>query len=185
MPADVRFLETHALKVDESSLTGESANVEKHPAPLPAGEYALGDRLNLGYRGTAVTSGRATAYVVATGMATELGKIAALIQTKEMATPLQKRLATLGRRLAAAALTAGAVYFLLGWGRGEPLRGLLLVSVSLAIAAAARGPARARDGGPGAGGQPPGESPRAGTQATRRGNAGLGHLQLQPIKPAP
>ena len=108
IPADVRFIETHALKVDESSLTGESANVEKVPDALPAGEYPLGDRLNMGYKGTFVTNGRATAYVVATGMKTELGKIAELIQTDETVTPLQKRLATLGKRLAAAALVVGA-----------------------------------------------------------------------------
>ena len=135
IPADVRFIEAHALKVDESSLTGESANVEKKPAALPAGEYALGDRLNLGYKGTFVTNGRATAYVVATGMNTELGKIAKLIQTDETVTPLQKRLATLGKRLAAAAVAVGLVFFVVGWLRGEPLRDLLLVSISLAIAA--------------------------------------------------
>ena len=135
IPADVRFLETHALKVDESSLTGEATNVEKNADPLPPGDYPLGDRLNLGYRGTSVTNGRATAYVVATGMGTELGKIAALIQTKEVTTPLQKRLATLSKRLSGAAVAAGVVFFLLGWGRGESLRELLLVSVSLAIAA--------------------------------------------------
>ena len=135
IPADVRFIEAHALKVDESSLTGESANVEKKPAALPAGEYALGDRLNLGYKGTFVTNGRATAYVVATGMNTELGKIAKLIQTDETVTPLQKRLATLGKRLAAAAVAVGLVFFVVGWLRGEPLRELLLVSISLAIAA--------------------------------------------------
>ena len=73
IPADVRFLETHALKVDESSLTGESTNVEKTPDALPAGEHPLGDRRNMGYKGTFVTNGRATAYVVATGMRTELG----------------------------------------------------------------------------------------------------------------
>ncbi|MBC8082956.1 MAG: HAD-IC family P-type ATPase, partial [Hymenobacter sp.] len=135
IPADVRFVEVHALKVDESSLTGESANVEKTLDALPAGEYPLGDRLNLGYKGTFVTSGRATAYVVATGMNTELGKIAKSIQTEETATPLQKRLATLGKRLAAAAVAVGALFFVVGWLRGEPLRELLLVSISLAIAA--------------------------------------------------
>jgi len=135
IPADLRFLETHALKVDESSLTGESTNVEKNPAPLPAGDYPLGDRLNLGFKGTFVTNGRGTAYVVGTGMNTELGKIATLIQTKETVTPLQKRLATLGKRLAAAALVVGALFFAVGWLRGEPRRELLLVSISLAIAA--------------------------------------------------
>ena len=135
VPADVRFFETHALKVDESSLTGESANVEKTPAELPAGEYALGDRHNLGYRGTFVTKGRATAYVVATGSQTELGKIAELIRTDETVTPLQKRLATLGKRLSGAALIIGGSFFGLGWWRGESLQDLLLVSISLAIAA--------------------------------------------------
>ena len=135
IPADVRFLETHALKVDESSLTGESTNVEKTTGALPAGEYPLADRCNMGYKGTCVTNGRATAYVVATGMRTELGKIAGLLQTEEMVTPLQKRLATLGKYLSAAALGVGALFFAMGWLRGEPLGNLLLVSISLAIAA--------------------------------------------------
>jgi Ca2+-transporting ATPase len=135
IPADVRFLETHALKVDESSLTGESSNVEKTVEALPSGEYSLGDRLNLGYKGTSVTNGRATAYVVATGMSTELGKIATLIQTAEGVTPLQKRLGTLGKRLSVAALVVGALFFGLGCLRGEPWENLLLVAISLAIAA--------------------------------------------------
>ena len=135
IPADVRFLETHALKVDESSLTGESGDVEKTPAALPPGDYPLGDRLNLGYKGTSVTNGRATAYVVGTGMGTELGKIAALIQTAEVVTPLQKRLGTLGKRLSMAALVVGGLFFGVGWLRGEPWEDLLLVSISLAIAA--------------------------------------------------
>lgn len=135
IPADVRFLETHALKVDESSLTGESGNVEKTVAALPPGEYPLGDRLNLGYKGTFVTNGRATAYVVTTGMQTELGKIAALIQTEEVVTPLQKRLGTLGKRLSVAALAVGALFFGIGYLRGEPWENLLLVAISLAIAA--------------------------------------------------
>lgn len=97
IPADVRFIETFALKVDESSLTGESVNVEKTPDALPAGDYPLGDRLNMGYKGTFVTNGRASAYVVATGMSTELGKIAKLVQTDEANTPLQKRLGTFGK----------------------------------------------------------------------------------------
>jgi Ca2+-transporting ATPase len=135
IPADVRFLETHALKVDESSLTGESSNVEKTPDALPPGEYPLGDRLNLGYKGTSVTNGRATAYVVTTGMQTELGKIAALIQTAEVVTPLQKRLGTLGKRLSMVALVVGALFFGVGWLRGEPWESLLPVAISLAIAA--------------------------------------------------
>ncbi|AMJ65995.1 cation-translocating P-type ATPase [Hymenobacter sp. PAMC 26628] len=133
--ADVRFLEVHALQVDESSLTGESANVAKNTAPLPAGEYPLGDRLNLSYKGTSVTNGRATAYVVATGPQTELGKIAALLQTAETLTPLQQRLATLSKALSAAILVICVLFFGTGWLRGEPLLPWLLVSVSLAVAA--------------------------------------------------
>ncbi|SDY59482.1 cation-translocating P-type ATPase [Hymenobacter psychrophilus] len=135
LPADVRLLEAHALKVDESSLTGESGDAAKTVDALPPGDYPLGDRLNLGYKGTAITNGRATAYVVATGMATELGKIAALIQTEEVVTPLQKRLGTLGKRLSGAALAVGGLFFAVGWLRGEPWQDLLLVSISLAIAA--------------------------------------------------
>ncbi|NID13472.1 cation-translocating P-type ATPase [Fibrivirga algicola] len=135
IPADVRFMETHALKVDESSMTGESDNVEKNADTLPAGEYPLGDRLNIGYKGTFVTNGRATAYVVATGMSTELGKIAQLVQTDEVATPLQKRLGTFGKQLAAAALVICLIFFGVGLLRGEPWLNLVLVSISLAVAA--------------------------------------------------
>jgi P-type Ca2+ transporter type 2C len=135
IPADVRFIETHALKVDESSLTGESDNVEKTTDALPEGDYSLGDRLNMGYKGTFVTNGRANAYVVATGMNTELGKIAKLVQTNEADTPLQKRLGTFGKQLAAAALVICLIFFGVGWLRGEPWMNLLLVSISLAVAA--------------------------------------------------
>ncbi|MBC3786524.1 cation-translocating P-type ATPase [Spirosoma utsteinense] len=135
IPADVRFLDTHALKVDESSLTGESDNVEKKPDALPPGEYPLGDRVNMGYKGTFVTNGRATAYVVATGMNTELGKIARLIQRDETNTPLQKRLAIFGKGLSVGALVICGLFFVAGWLRGEPLLNLLLVSISLAVAA--------------------------------------------------
>ena len=135
IPADIRFIETHALKVDESSLTGESENVEKNPDALPAGDYQLGDRLNIGYKGTFVTNGRATAYVVATGMTTELGKIAELVQTHEGDTPLQKRLGTFGKQLAVAALIICLIFFGVGLLRGEQWLDLLLISISLAVAA--------------------------------------------------
>ncbi|MEZ0484168.1 cation-translocating P-type ATPase [Fibrella aquatica] len=135
IPADVRFFDTHALKVDESSLTGESDNVEKNTEALPAGDYPLGDRVNTGYKGTFVTSGRASAYVVATGMQTELGKIARLVQTDGTITPLQKRLGTFGKSLSMAAVAICALFFVVGWQRGEPVQNLLLISISLAVAA--------------------------------------------------
>jgi P-type Ca2+ transporter type 2C len=135
IPADIRFTETHTLKVDESSLTGESANVQKNTEPLAEGDYPLGDRLNMGYKGTSVTNGRATGYVVATGMSTELGKIAKMIQTEGLQTPLQKRLAGFGKRLTVIILILCAVFFVTGWLRGEAWSVMLLTSISLAVAA--------------------------------------------------
>ncbi|WP_276374467.1 calcium-translocating P-type ATPase, PMCA-type [Chryseolinea sp. H1M3-3] len=135
IPADVRFIETYTLKVDESSLTGESVNIEKNIEPLPEGDYPLGDRLNMGYKGTNVTNGRASAYVVATGMNTELGRIAKMIQTEEIKTPLQKKLNAFGKRLTIIILILCVVFFLVGWLRGQPWSVMLLTSISLAVAA--------------------------------------------------
>ncbi|MDI5888106.1 cation-translocating P-type ATPase [Flavobacterium yafengii] len=135
IPADVRFFETHQIKVDESALTGESNNVEKNPEELPEGNYALGDQTNMGYKGTFVTNGRALAYVTATGMHTELGHIAKMIQTDETSTPLQKRLAAFGKRLSVIILIICAIIFLIGWLRGESVLTMLITSISLAVAA--------------------------------------------------
>lgn len=135
IPADIRFSETHTLKVDESSLTGESTNVEKNIDPLAEGDYPLGDRLNMGYKGTSITNGRAQAYVVATGMNTELGKIAKMIQTDGLQTPLQKRLNSFGKRLTLIILGLCVVFFITGWLRGEEWSVMLLTSISLAVAA--------------------------------------------------
>jgi Ca2+-transporting ATPase len=136
IPADVRFIETHTCKVDESSLTGESENVEKTTDPLPAQEdYPLGDRVNMGYKGTFVTNGRGVAYVFSTGMKTELGRIAKMIQTEELKTPLQKRLNSFGKILTIAILVLCAIFFTVGWYRGEPWSTMLLTSISLAVAA--------------------------------------------------
>lgn len=135
IPADIRFFETHKFKIDESALTGESHNVEKNPDELPEGKYALGDRINMGFKGTFITNGRALAYVVETGMNTELGHIAKLIQTEETTTPLQKRLAAFGKRLSVVILIICTVIFLIGWLRGEAVLTMLLTSISLAVAA--------------------------------------------------
>lgn len=135
IPADIRFFETHQIKVDESTLTGESHNVEKNTETLPEGEYSLGDFSNMGFKGTFVTAGRALAYVVATGMNTELGNIAKLIQTNETSTPLQKRLAAFGKRLSVVILIICTAIFLIGWLRGESALTMLITSISLAVAA--------------------------------------------------
>lgn len=135
LPADVRFFETHQVKVDESALTGESQNVEKHPDEMVQTEYSLGDRINMGFKGTAITNGRALAYVVATGMNTELGRIAKMIQTEEIVTPLQKRLDAFGKKLSVIILFLCAVIFTIGWLRGETFLNMLILSISLAVAA--------------------------------------------------
>lgn len=135
IPADIRFFETHQIKVDESALTGESHNVEKNPDELPEGNYPLGDRINMGFKGTFITNGRALAYVVATGMNTELGRIAKMIQTDETSTPLQKRLAAFGKSLSVVILIICTVIFVIGWLRGENVLTMLLTSISLAVAA--------------------------------------------------
>ena len=135
IPADIRFFEIHQTKVDESALTGESSNVDKNHEELPEGNYGLGDQTNMGYKGTSVTHGRALGYVVTTGMDTELGKIAKMIQTDETTTPLQKRLAAFGKRLSAVILIICTIIFLIGWLRGESVMTMLITSISLAVAA--------------------------------------------------
>ena len=135
IPADIRFFETHQTKVDESALTGESNNVEKSIEELPEGNYALGDQTNMGYKGTSVTNGRAMGYIVATGMQTELGHIAKMIQTDETTTPLQKRLAAFGKRLSVIILIICTIIFCIGWLRGESVITMLITSISLAVAA--------------------------------------------------
>ena len=136
VPADIRLLEAARLKVDEAALTGESVPVDKHERPLHEKDLPLGDRKNMAYNGTAVTYGRGVGIVVATGMETEIGRIAAMIQEEEeVKTPLQKRLATFGQKLAVAILIISAVVFGIGVFRGEPVMLMLLTAISLAVAA--------------------------------------------------
>ncbi len=136
VPADMRIIEAAQLKVEEAALTGESVPVDKH-ADVPRDEaLPLGDRKNMLYKGTVVTYGRGSAVVVATGMGTELGRIAAMIQGEEEGrTPLQKRLSLFGRKLAYAVLAICAIIFIAGLLRQEPAVRMFLVAVSLAVAA--------------------------------------------------
>ena len=136
VPADLRLVEAARLKVQEAALTGESVPVDKQVKVLATGDASLGDRTNMAYKGTVVTYGRGRGIVAATGMATELGRIATLLQSAtEGQTPLQRRLAHFGRRLALAALGICAIVFAAGMLRGEPLALMFLTAVSLAVAA--------------------------------------------------
>lgn len=136
VPADLRLIEAEQLKVEEAALTGESVPVEKHTKPLHDKHLPLGDRKNMAYKGTFVTYGRGSGVVVATGMETELGKIAAMLQEKgELKTPLQKRLIRFSKILAYAVLAICSVVFGVGVMRGESPMLMLLTAISLAVAA--------------------------------------------------
>jgi P-type Ca2+ transporter type 2C len=133
--ADARLVEVHDLRVDEAVLTGESMPVDKQADALADAGDLLSDRTNSLFKGTAVVHGRARALVVATGMDTALGQIAALLQAHPPPTPLQRRLAVLGRRLAIASIAVCAIVFTAGVARGESVLLMFLTAVSLAVAA--------------------------------------------------
>lgn len=139
VPADARLIETANLKIEEAALTGESVPVEKTTMTLPE-ELPLGDQKNLVFMGTVVTYGRGKAVVTATGMKTEIGRIADLLkQALPEPTPLQQKLAEFGKYLGTLALAVCALIFVLGWLRGEDLTMMFLTSVSLAVAAIPEG----------------------------------------------
>ncbi|RLS55565.1 MAG: cation-translocating P-type ATPase [Planctomycetota bacterium] len=140
VPADARLLSGYGLRIQEAALTGESLPVEKEACgPLPL-ETPLGDRRNMVHMGTVVAAGKASALVVATGMQTELGQIAGLLQQSEPEpTPLQRRLAELGRVLVVVCLVIVVIIFSIQMLRGGELLETLLISVSLAVAAVPEG----------------------------------------------
>lgn len=136
VPADFRLVEAAQLRIDESALTGESVAVEKQIHPISVAEAPLGDKTCLAYKGTIVTYGRGRGLVIATGMQSELGKIATLLsEGDDSKTPLQKRLAGFGKWISVAALTVCVMVFVIGITRGEPLLLMFMTSVSLAVAA--------------------------------------------------
>ena len=134
VPADSRLFESVNLQVEEAPLTGESVPIEKHAAPIN-GELTIGDRKNMVYAGTAATYGRGRAVIVATGMNTEFGKIARMIQTIEAGkTPMQENLNRLGHVLARAAFVIVALIVALGLFRGTPFIEMLIFGIALAVA---------------------------------------------------
>ncbi len=133
--ADGRIIENYSLQVNESSLTGESTNVDKKDEEI-TGEAALGDRCNMVFSGSLVTYGRASVLVTATGMNTEMGKIATLMNdTKDKKTPLQVSLDDFSKKLAIAIMIISAIVFLLRIWQKEPVLDSLMFAVALAVAA--------------------------------------------------
>lgn len=140
VPADVRLIESSNLAAEEAALTGESVPVEKHAVDLGQEDLPLGDRQNMLYSSTAVTSGRGTAVVVGTGDVTEMGKIAGQLHSiEDEQTPLQKSIDQLGKMLGLVLLGVVIITFLVGLLRGGDVRDLLMTSISLAVAAVPEG----------------------------------------------
>lgn len=135
VPADVRIIESINLKVEEAALTGESESVEKTSLPIETPELSLGDKKNMAFKGTYVNYGRGKGIVVTTGMQTELGKIANMLQEEEAYTPLQQRMASFGKKLSVLVLLLCVLFFITGWLRGEDMIRMILTSISLAVAA--------------------------------------------------
>ncbi|GAE04396.1 cation-transporting ATPase, E1-E2 family [Paenibacillus sp. JCM 10914] len=140
IPADVRWLEINSCSVEESALTGESLPVNKHAEPIAEADVPLGDRKNIGFMGTMVARGSAKGVVIQTGMDTEMGKIADLIQnTESQETPLQHRLEQLGKILIAMSLGLTILVVVAGILHGQPAPAMFLAGVSLAVAAIPEG----------------------------------------------
>ena len=140
IPADARLLKSVSLKSEESALTGESVPAEKDADQEIPENAPLGDRANMAFSGCSVTYGTATAVVTATGMHTEMGKIAGLLEGEaETQTPLQQKLAQLGKYLGFLALAACAVIFAVGLAGGIPVLEIFMTSVSLAVSAIPEG----------------------------------------------
>jgi Ca2+-transporting ATPase len=140
VPADLRLARTFGLKTQEAALTGESTPVEKEAEAALPDESTIAERINMAFMGTSAVAGKGRGVVAATGMESELGRIAGFLQSEEREpTPLQKRLGELGRILIVACLTLVVLIFVLQLLRGEKLAHTFLMAVSLAVAAVPEG----------------------------------------------
>lgn len=135
VPADGRLLKISALKIDEAMLTGESQSIEKHTAPIQGDDLLPGDQLNRVFKGTVVSNGSARMVVTETGMNTEMGKIATLLESESQQTPLQRRLHKFSKQLVLIVLVICTAIFAYGLYRGEELLTIFLTALSLAVAA--------------------------------------------------
>lgn len=135
VPADMRICRSASLTIDESGLTGESVPVDKTAKKIVSGEVPVADRSNMAYKGTVVLHGRGRAVVTSTGMQTELGKIAGMLQQQSPMTPLQRRMSDFSKKLSVIILAICTLLFAAGCLRGEPWVTMLLTAISLAVAA--------------------------------------------------
>jgi Ca2+-transporting ATPase len=135
VPADIRIIESVNLKIEEAALTGESYAVDKIIHAIETDDLPLGDKKNMAFKGTFATYGRGSGVVIATGMETELGRIAKMLQENETLTPLQQRMASFGKKLSVLVLFMCVLFFIAGWLRGEDVIKMVMTSISLAVAA--------------------------------------------------
>jgi|GEM_PF-2095443 len=178
VPADLRLLESFSLKIEEASLTGESVAVDKQTEELHGEKLPLGDRTSMAYKGTLISYGRGTGVVVATGMETELGRIALLLQEDEAMTPLQKRLADFSKKISLGVLGICVVFLRGGLPAGRGTRSVVAHRHLRGRGSHTRGTARRRHHRTGAWRTALGETKRPYPPTTCRGNAGFRHLYL-------
>lgn len=136
VPADARLLDSISLQADEAALTGESEPSEKDTSVLPGDKIPLGDQVNMVFSGTLIAAGSGTAVVIATGMQTEMGRIAGYLNnTQKLVTPLQERLSRIGKFISFIAVVSAILLMVVGWLQGEDPWQMVLIAVSLAVAA--------------------------------------------------